>query len=159
MGGKNEALAKRFEVKVQEAMATLEKLTDGDWKKVTDVEKWPVGVTAHHFAGVPEQISKMVEALVAGQSLDFTSDMIDKRNAKHAKDYVNCTKAETIELLKKGAAIALAVIRGLSDDQLAKSGIVFSDAPPMTAEQLITGGLLNHIDAHFGSIRKTVRNS
>jgi hypothetical protein len=26
----------------------------------------------------------------------------------------------------------------------------------MTAEQLITGGLLTHIDEHFGSIRKTV---
>jgi hypothetical protein len=69
MGAKSEALAKRFEVKVQEAMATLEKLSDADWKKATEVEKWPVGVTAHHFAGVPEQISKMVEAFVAGQSL------------------------------------------------------------------------------------------
>jgi hypothetical protein len=158
MGAKSEALAKRFEAKVQEAMATLKKLTDGDWKKVTEVEKWPVGVTAHHFAGVPEQVSKMVEALVAGKSLGLTSDMPDKWNAKHAKDHANCTKAETIDLLKKGAAVAVAVIRGLSDDQLAKSGIVFTDAPPMTAEQLITGGLLAHIDEHFGSIRKTVGN-
>jgi hypothetical protein len=29
-------------------------------------------------------------------------------------------------------------------------------APPMTAEELITLGLLNHIDEHFGSIRRTV---
>ena len=158
MGAKSEALAKQLEGKVQEAMATLEKLGDADWKKVTEAEKWSVGVTAHHLAGVPEQISKMVEAVVAGGSLDFTNDMIDERNAKHAKDYANCTKAETIELLKKGAAVAAAVIRGLSDDQLAKSGIVLADAPPMTAEQLITGGLLNHIDRHFGSIRKTVGN-
>src|SRR5947208_11232338 len=28
-------------------------------------------------------------------------------------------------------------VRGLNDDQLAKSGTVFTDAPPMTAEQLI----------------------
>jgi hypothetical protein len=158
MGAKSEALAKQLEVKVREAMATLEKLGDGDWKKVTEVEKWPVGVTAHHVAGVLEPISKMVEAVVAGQSLDFTNEMLDKRNAKHAKDYANCTKAETIELLQKGAAIAAAVIRGRSDDQLAKSGIALADAPPMTAEQLITGGLLDHIDEHFRSIRKTVGN-
>ena len=44
------------------------------------------------------------------------------------------------------------------DDQLAKSGTVFTDAPPMTAEQLITGGLITHIDAHVGSIRKAVGN-
>ena len=48
------------------------------------------------------------------------------------------------------------MLRGLSDDQLAKSGTVISDAPPMTAEQLIMRALLSHIDEHIGSIRKTV---
>jgi hypothetical protein len=33
---------------------------------------------------------------------------------------------------------------------------VFADAPPMTAEQIITGGLLTHVDEHAGSIRRTV---
>jgi hypothetical protein len=28
--------------------------------------------------------------------------------------------------------------------------------PPMTAEQVILGALLLHIDEHYGSIRKTV---
>jgi hypothetical protein len=53
---------------------------------------------------------------------------------------------------------AAAVVRGLHDDQLAKCGTVFTDVPPMTAEQLITGSLIAHIDAHFGSIRKTAGN-
>jgi len=156
MGAKSEALARQLEGKVQEAMATLDKLSDADWKRVTEAEKWSVGVTAHHLAGVLEPISKMVKAVVAGQSLEFTNDMIDERNARHAKDYANCTKEETIARLKKGSAVAAEVIRGLSDDQLAKSGIVVAGAPPMTVEQLITGGLLGHIDGHFGSIRKTV---
>ena len=47
-------------------------------------------------------------------------------------------------------------VRRLSDDQLAKSGAVFTDAPPMTAEQLVMRGLISHIDEHVGSIRKTV---
>jgi len=33
---------------------------------------------------------------------------------------------------------------------------LLTGAPPITAEQIITMGLLNHIDEHFGSIRKTV---
>jgi hypothetical protein len=82
--------------------------------------------------------------------------MLDEMNARHAKEHVHCTKAETIALLQKGAAVASAVIRELSDDQLAKSGTVLTDVPPMTAEQLITGALILHIDEHFGSIRKTV---
>ena len=44
----------------------------------------------------------------------------------------------------------------VTDDQLAKSGTVFTDAPLMTAEQLVTRGLINHIDEHVGSIRKAV---
>jgi hypothetical protein len=157
MGAKSEALANRFEAKAREAMATLEQLSAADWTKVTAAEKWPVGVTAHHLAGALERVSNIVKAIVAGQSLgNFTGAMLDEMNAQHAKDYANCTKAETMELHRKGVAAAAATIRGLSDDQLAKSGTVFTGMPPMTAEQLITRGLLDHTDEHFGSIRKTV---
>jgi DinB superfamily len=157
MGAKSEAFAKQFEAKAQEATAVLEKLSDADWKKVTDAEKWSVGVTAHHVAGSHEGIANIIKAVVAGQSLgNFTMDTLHEMNAKHAKDYADCGKAETIELHKKGAAAAAAVVRGLSDDQLARSGTVLTGAPAMTAEQVITGILINHIDDHFGSIRKTV---
>jgi hypothetical protein len=53
-------------------------------------------------------------------------------------------------------AVAAATVRKLGDEQLTKSGKVVSGAPPMTVEQLVTGGLLAHIDDHFGSIRKTI---
>ena len=146
MGAKSEALAKQFEAKAQ-----------ADWKKVTEAEKWTVGVTAHHLASVLEPIAGMITAIVSGQSRgNLTSAMLDEMNAKHSKEHANCTKAETIALLKKGTAAATAVVRGLSDDQLAKSGTVVTDAPPMTAEQVVTGGLFAHIDEHFGSIRRAV---
>ncbi|MGH7366428.1 MAG: DinB family protein [Candidatus Rokuibacteriota bacterium] len=157
MGARSEALARQFEAKAQEAMATLEQLGEADWRKVTEAEKWPVGVTAHHFAGALEPISHMVKAVADGQSLgDFSLDMLDEMNARHAKEYADCTKAETIALHSKGTATAAAAIRGLSDEQLARSAPLLTGAPPMTAEQLITGALLHHIDEHFGSIRKTV---
>ena len=157
MGVKSEALAKRFEAKAQDAMATLEQLSEADWKKVTEGEKWPVGVTAHHLASTFDGIPSILQAVAAGQSLgNFTRDMLDAGNAKHATDHAKCTKAETIELHKRGVALAAATIRGLSDDQLSTRRTVFTDAPPMSVEQLITGALIDHIDDHFGSIRKTV---
>ena len=157
MGAKAEAIARRFEAKVREARATLEKLGDADWKRVTAAEQWPVGVTAHHYATALEPIAGMISAVVAGQARgSFTSAGIDAMNAQHAREHAGCTKAETIRLFEKGAATAAAVIRGLSDEQLAKSGVVLADAPPLTAEQLIERGLIAHIDEHFGSIRKTV---
>ena len=157
MGAKGEALAKQFETKAQEATAVLEKLTDADWKKVTDAEKWSVGVTAHHVAGSHEPIAGIVKTVAAGQSIpNFTMDMLHEMNAKHAKDFASVGKAETIALHKKGAAAAASVVRGLSDDQLGKSGTVLTGMPAMTAEQVVTHILINHIDDHFGSIRKTV---
>ena len=157
MGAKGEALAKQFESKVQEATGVLEKLSDADWKKVTAAEKWSVGVTAHHVAGSHEPIADILKTIASGQAMPhFTMDMLNDMNAKHAQEFASCTKAETIALHKKGAATAAAVVRGLSDDQLAKSGTVLAGMPAMSAEQIVTGILINHIDDHFGSIRKTV---
>ena len=156
MGAKSEKLATQFETKVREAAGTIERLSDADWKKVTAAEKWTVAATAHHLAGAFEPVTGIVTAIVSGQSMgNFTVAMLDEMNAKHAKDYASCTKAETLALLDKGATSAAAVVRGLSDEQLARSGTVFAELPPMTAEQLIQAGLINHIDEHFGSIRKT----
>ena len=157
MGAKGEALAKQFEAKARDAAAVVESLSDADWKKVTAAEQWTVAATAHHLARAFEAVSGIVNGLVAGQLPGgFTRGMLDGMNAQHAKEFASCTKAETVALMKKGAPTAAAVVRGLSDDQLAKSGAVFTDAPPMTAEQLVMGGLINHIDEHLGSIRKTV---
>jgi hypothetical protein len=157
MGTKTEELARQFEAKSRDAMATLEKLGEADWTKVTEAEKWPVGVTAHHLASVLEPISSMIKAVAAGQAPgDLSMEMLDEMNARHARDFAGCTRAETIDLHRKGSATAAATIRGLSDAELASSGTVLKGLPPMTAEQLIAGGLLGHIDEHYGSIRKTV---
>ena len=83
MGAKSEALAKQFEVKARDAMVTLERLSDADWKKVTAAEKWSVGVTAHHMAGVFERLAAVVKTIAAGRALDgFSLDRIDEMNAQ-----------------------------------------------------------------------------
>jgi hypothetical protein len=158
MGAKTEELARQIDSKAKDIVAMLEKLSDADWKKVTAGEKWSVGVTAHHLAGGMEAVAGIVTGIVAGAPphAGFTRAALDQMNAQHAKEHANCTRAETVALFRKGAATASAMVRGLDDAQLAKSGTVFSDVPPMTAEQLIMMGLVGHIDEHMGSIRKTV---
>ena len=158
MGPKTAALATELEGKTRDAVATLEKLGDADWQKTTAAEKWPVGVTAHHLAVGLEAVAGIVNGIMSGAPPrgTFTRAMLDQMNAQHAKEHGGVTRTETLALLRKGATTASAVVRGLSDDQLAKSGTVFTDAPPMTAEQLIRLGLLSHVDEHMDSIRKTV---
>jgi hypothetical protein len=157
MGARAESLAKKYEAKAAEMTATIQKLSDADWKKVTAAEKWPVGVTAHHVAGGHEPISGIVKTLAAGQSISgFSMGMLDEMNAKHAKEFAGCTKPETLALHEKGVKAAAAVVRGLDDSQLDRSGTVLTGVPPMTCQQAIEGILISHIDDHMSSIRKTV---
>ena len=157
MGAKSEALAKQYEAKVQEATGVLEGVSDADWKKTTGGEQWTVGVVAHHVAGGHEGIAGIIKTVAGGQSIpNFTLDVLHEMNAKHAKEFANVSKAETIALHKKNAAAAAAVVRGLSDDDLAKSGTVLGGMPAMSVEQIVTNILINHIDDHVGSIRKSL---
>lgn len=157
MGARADALAKQFESKVQEATTAFEKLSDADWKKTTTAEKWSVGVVAHHVAGAHEGIVGIIKTVAAGQTMPpFTMAMLDEMNAQHAKEHANCTKAETLALHKKNASAASALVRGLGDADLAKSGTVLTGMPPMSVEQIVNGILINHIDEHLGSIRATV---
>jgi len=157
MGARAESLAKKYETKAAELTATIQKLSDADWKKVTTAEKWPVGVTAHHVAGGHEPISGIVKTIASGQSIpNFTPGMLEEMNAKHAKDFAGRSKAETLALHEKGVKAAAAVVRSLGDADLDKSGTVLTGMPAMTAHQVVEGILISHIDEHMGSIRKTV---
>ena len=157
MGHRAEGLAKKFEAKAQEATAMLDRLSDADWRKTTSAEKWSVGVVAHHMAVAHEIIAGLIKTIAGGQAVpNLSMDMLDTMNAKHAQEHANCAKAETLALHKKNATAAAALVRGLSDAELDRSGAVMTGRPPMSVEQL-AGDLLNrHVDEHLGSIRATV---
>jgi DinB superfamily len=157
MGARSDALAKQFEAKAGEFTAVVEKLSDADWKKVTTAEKWPVGVTAHHVAGSHEAIAGMMKTVASGKTLPpFTMVMLDEMNAKHAKDFAGCTKAETLDLNKKGVAAAAGMVRGLSDGELDHKATVLTGMPEMSVQQIVENILINHVQEHLGSIRATV---
>ena len=157
MSARAESLAKQFEARVAEMTETIEKLTDADWKKVTSAGKWTVGVTAHHVAGAHEGIAGIIKGVAAGQSMpNFTMAMLDEMNATHAREHANCTRAETLALHKRNAAAAAALVRGLSDAELDKSGTVLTGMPAMTTHQVIEGVLINHVNEHLASIHATV---
>jgi hypothetical protein len=157
MGAKAETLAKQFEAKAQEATSVFEKLSDADWKKVTAAEKWSVGVTAHHVAMGHAGIAGLVKSVASGQhKASMSMDDLHAMNAQHAKDFASVGKGETVALHKKNAADAAALVRGLDDAALGRSAELLKGMPPMSAEQVVAAILINHIEEHIGSIRKTV---
>ena len=156
MGARGETFAKQFEAKVKEATAAIEKLTDADWKKVTAAEKWSVGVTAHHIASAHQGIGGIMKMLADGKpGPNMPMEGLHQMNAKHAQDFANCSKAETLALHRKGTASTAALLRTIDDAAYDRTGTVFNGAPAMSAGQM-AGILCSHIDEHLGSIRSTV---
>lgn len=156
MGARAEQLAKKFEDSCREFTTVIEGLSDADWKKVTAAEKWPVGCVAHHVAGGHARIAGLLQMVAKDQPLPkLTRDLVNENNAKHLAEHPNPDKAETLEMFRANGAKASAIVRGLSDAELDRSGTVLTDIPVMTVHQAIEGILINHVHEHLGSIRAT----
>src|SRR5688572_11546322 len=118
MGQRAEDLAKKFEQANADAIATIEKLSDADWKKTT-LEGWTVAACAHHISSSHEAIAGWVQGIGAGQAPPAMGlDDFHEPNAKHAREYANAAKADVLAQLKSGGAAAAATVRGLSDQAL-----------------------------------------
>jgi hypothetical protein len=155
MGQRGQALADRFEQASKEMIATVERCSDTQWKSKTAGEEWSVGVVAHHVGEGHQAIADLVQKIATGQPMPpITMDAIHQMNAEHAKQYANCSKDETLTLLRKNAAAAASIVRGLSDAQLDRSTSVLGG--PMTAQQMVERVLIGHVQEHHGSIRTTV---
>jgi hypothetical protein len=94
----------------------------------------------------------MLQAMATGQPAALSMEQIHAGNAEHARRFATCTKAEALAQHDQGAAYARAVVRGLTDDQLARDG-EFLVGVPMTVEQAVHGVLINHPRQHAATIQ------
>jgi DinB family protein len=157
MAPRADALAKKFEEASKAVTDVITRMSDADWKKMASGEKWSVGVVAHHIAMGHAGISNLVKSVASGKSVpSMTMAQLDQMNAQHAKEHAQCTKAETLELHKKNAATAAALVRGLSDTDLDRTGGVLIGMPPMSTQQVVEQVLIKHVNEHLGSIRAAV---
>jgi uncharacterized damage-inducible protein DinB len=155
MGARGEALAQQFEQTNQAVIDTVQSASDAKWKASCQAEGWSAGVTAHHIAGSHEAIAGLVQAAANGQPLPpITPEMLNQGNAQHAQQFANCTKQETLELLRSKGAAAASMLRGLSDEQLDRKGTLFGGE--MTAQQIAENVLIGHPQGHLQSIKAAI---
>src|SRR5438067_6351999 len=122
MSERAEALARQLEQVVGEFTRAVEECSEGRWRAKTSGEGWSVGVVAHHVAAAHLEAMGIIQGVANGQGMPpITLEMIDQGNAKHAEEHANCTKAETLDLLKRNGSSAVAAVRALSDEQLDRS--------------------------------------
>ena len=154
MDERAETLAARFEQVNQELIDVIEECSEEQWRSACSGEGWSVGVTAHHVALDTALLAGMVRVMASGQSFPpLTGEGSDEANAQHAQEHADCTKQETLDLLRREVPIAAGVLRGLSDEQLGRTAEVLAGAQHLSTEHVIQGFLIAHVSEHLGSIR------
>ena len=157
MAERAEALATKFEAANNDVISMVESASDDQWKATTEEEGWPVGVVAHHIGGGHPLIAGLVQALASGAEIPpLTTEQLDQANAKHSEEHANCTKEETLEMLRTGGVAAAAAVRGLTDEQLDKTSTVIAGAPDMSVEQVIENVMIGSAANHGASMKKTL---
>ncbi len=158
MGQRGNELAERFEQVNNALIAAVERCSDEQWRKICSSEGWSVGVTAHHAGTSHEGIAGFVQAVATGQPAPpLTMEMIDAGNAQHAREHANCTKAETLDLLRNGGKAAAEMLRGFSDGQLDRTApMAFAGGTPWSTEQIVNRVLIGHPEEHLQSIKQAM---
>lgn len=152
MSERAEALAVEFEQANAEVIAFVESCSDRIWTAICPGEGWSVATTGHHIGTGHTGIAGFAAAIGAGGPLPpITMDMINEGNAQHAREFAMVDRETVIEKLRTDGAQAAAIVRGLSDDQLDRSGSFFGNT--MTAEQVISGILIGHPREHLNNMR------
>lgn len=155
MGNKGNALADRFEVANAEFVKVLEGIKDEQWSRPCAGEQWPVGVTAHHIAEDHGVLSGLINTIATGGQLPpIDAAGLNAMNADHAQRAAGVTRAETVALARSEGEKASEMLRGLSDEQLAKTGALPTMGGEISAAQLAENILIGHIGMHLPSIRQ-----
>jgi hypothetical protein len=154
-------LADRLEKGANQLLAFSEGLSQSDWETICPTEKRSIGVLVHHVASAYPVEVDLIQVLASGKAIEgVTMDMVDQMNAEHADTQGNCSKTETLELLKQNSALAAEAVRALSDEQLDKAApISLNWGAHLTTQYFIEEHPISHSFAHLASIRAIINGT
>lgn len=157
MAARAEALADRFEQAVAEFVATVEGLSEAQWRAVCPNEQRTVGVLSHHVAAAIRFEMAVFREIAAGrQPSTLTDEQLAEMNAQDAVAWAEVPRDETLALLRRNAVAAAAEVRHLNEEHLARTGKYLAEMPALTVEQWLERMLIGHVDEHLESIRLAV---
>jgi hypothetical protein len=152
MPSRAETLADQFEAANNETIAQVETCSDAVWKAPTPNDGRTVAAVAYHIADGHTGILGLVQSLANGEPLRrITPEQLDQGNAQQAELHANANKAEVVQALRQNGANAAGAVRGLSDEQLDRSG-AFAGSE-WSCQQMIERVLIGHVRDHLGTIR------
>lgn len=158
MSDRARELADKFDNAHKEAVAAIESVSDGRWRERCVDEERPVGVVAYHLAASYASTFGVAQMAATGEPLPPVSwEMIHDGNAKQAEEQKDCTRAETLELMREqqGKRVTSEIAK-LTDEQLDQTFVLQAFSPDeINVEFLVNMLVIGHIGAHLPSINGT----
>jgi hypothetical protein len=97
--------------------------SDAEWHAAPlDGDPRPVAVVVDHVAHAYEYLAGWIRQLVAGETVEVSSDVVDALNAQHARDAAAVSKDEATGHLRRSGEAISALVAGLSPAGLAAGG-------------------------------------
>ncbi len=157
MSDRTQVLAAQFEQNSDAVIVFAEQRSVDDWRLITEDEQWSVGVVCRHIARGFEVHPQLIRHAATGHPMPtgYTWDAVHESNAQQAREWADCTKEETLALLRCHSGTAADVVRQLSDAQLDRTTKSPLDDVIVSVQQMVEG-MIDHPRIHLRSIRATV---
>jgi hypothetical protein len=155
MSSHAKTLAEEFEAANDALLRLLEHATPEQWRMRTldDGELRAVGVIAHHVAEAHLRIARRVDAFARGEPVPARRpELFDARNAQEARDNPEPDQRSTLDRLRRNGATVAALIAGLTDAQLARTGTEDAGAEVLSTAQVIELRQIGHVRSHLETI-------
>ena len=155
MSTRAEQLADELQQASDEVIASIEAIPDAAWQRTCAAEQCTVAALTCHIAdGYGPILEGLVKPITEGtEGPRYSMEELAQWNAAAAQENAAQPKAVALERLRTKAPAAIAYVRGLSDDQLQRTGTLPFGGDPMTAEAVITHVLIGHPRGHLASIQ------
>jgi hypothetical protein len=152
------ALADRLEGGARALADLASTLSEAEWCRSVPEDGRAVGVLVHQVASTFLFEIKLALTLAEGDAVKgVTADAIEALNAEHARDCASLTQHDTLDLLRRTSAAAVAIIRSLSDEDLARAAPVslYADAP-LSCQFVLEDLAVRHTYHHLARIRRAL---
>jgi len=151
-------LADELQQVTDEVAAFIETAPNEAWQRESAAEQCTVAALACHVAdGYGGILDSLVKPIAEGrEGPRFSQEDLARGNVAAAEANAAQPQSAALERLRTQAPPAIAYVRALSDEQLARSGALPFGGDPMTAEAVIERVLIGHPRGHLASMRATV---
>ena len=148
-------LADHTDQAITQVVAFVESVPDDKWTVFCAPEQCTVAALASHIAvSTTGVLNALVKPVVQGEAPPpITPEQLHAGNAENARKYANRPKAEVLADLHANGQEASSYVRGLSDEELQQSAVLFFSPDPVSADFIIENVLVNHTLGHLESLR------